>query len=93
MKNKSPSHEHQYRPDRLLSELATRLQIYSDAELAKVLRVTKSVVREIRQSTLPIGGSMLMWMSEVSAIGIDELRSMMGDRRARIRIGRSLALA
>jgi hypothetical protein len=79
--------EHAYSPNQLLDTLAARLQLASDAALARKLNVTKSVIKKIRCHMVPVGGSLLMRMNDVSAIKIEELRRLMGDRRHRLRVG------
>jgi hypothetical protein len=79
--------ESEYNPNKLLDALAERLHVNSDVALARTLHVTKTIVKKIRQRTLPVGGALLMRMNEVSSIDIDELRRLMGDRRGKLRIG------
>jgi hypothetical protein len=85
---KSVQHrEHAYNPNQLLDTLAEQLQVASDSALARKLNVTKSVIRKIRCHAVPVGGSLLIRMNDVSAIKVEELRRLMGDRRHRLRIG------
>ncbi len=87
MNNNLSLAESEYNPNKLLDALSERLHVNGDVALARTLHVTKTIVKKIRQRTLPVGGALLMRMSEVSSIDIDELRRLMGDRRRRLRIG------
>ena len=80
-----------YSPNRLLDRIAADLQLEGDTALAGALNVTESIVKKIRSCNLPVPGSLLLRMHEVSAIEIKELRRLMGDRRGRLRVGHSLA--
>jgi hypothetical protein len=82
----NPREQH-YQPNRLLDTLIKQLNLVGDAELAKTLYVKESVIRHIRKRSLPISGFLLLHMSEVTGIGINALRDLMGDRRSRFRIG------
>jgi hypothetical protein len=82
--------EQHYQPNRLLDTLIKQLHVENDAELARNLDVKESVIHQIRKRSLPISGFLLMHMSEVTGIKIDELRQLMGDRRSRFRIGYKL---
>jgi len=75
-----------YNPNRLLDTLIERLRIKDDSALSNKLRVAKSIIRDIRQRRLPVGASMLMWMSEATGMSIGELRALLGDRRAKNRL-------
>lgn len=74
-----------YNPNQLLNALRDRLGLSSDGALSRRLRVAKTVIEKIRCGQLPIGASMLMWMHEATGISIDELRVLLGDRRAKYR--------
>lgn len=75
-----------YDPNLLLDTLMHHLGIGSDGALARRLRVAHDVIVSIRRGTLPVCASMLLWMHEATGIGIDELRRIMGDRRAKFRL-------
>jgi transcriptional regulator with XRE-family HTH domain len=82
-----------YDPAALLDALVKRLQLNSDHALSRKLKVTRQIIANIRSGTLPIGASMLLWMHEASGISIDELRHLMGDRRATCRLHTGLSRA
>lgn len=75
-----------YDPSRLLDALLNKMHWKNDAILAQKLNVHNNVIHRIRSRTLPLTASMLLWMQEATGIDIDELRKLMGDRRAKLRI-------
>ncbi|MGV8893986.1 MAG: hypothetical protein ACOH2K_13790 [Burkholderiaceae bacterium] len=75
-----------YDPNRLLDALLKKMHWKNDAVLAQKLNVHINVIQRIRSSTLPLAASMLLWMQEATGVVIDELRRLMGDRRAKLRI-------
>lgn len=79
-----------YDPNLLLDTLMHHLGIDSDGALSRRLKVARDVIRSIRQGTIPVCASMLLWMQEASGIGINELRRIMGDRRRKCRLGFSI---
>lgn len=74
-----------YSPSALLDALLRHLQLDDDHALSRRLKVTRDVVANLRRGSLPVGASMLLWMHEASGISVDELRRLLGDRRARCR--------
>jgi hypothetical protein len=70
-----------YAPEALLNALLDKLQLKHDAELARILKMEKRLLGDIRAGRLQISGSMLMQMQEASGIAIEELRRILGDRR------------
>ncbi|MGV8898061.1 MAG: hypothetical protein ACOH2B_02285 [Burkholderiaceae bacterium] len=75
-----------YDPNRLLDALLTKMQWKNDAVMAQKLNVHNNVIPRIRTRILPLTTSMLLWMQDATGIGIDELRQLMGDRRAKLRV-------
>lgn len=76
----------EYNPRRLLDALLERLQLPNDSALSRKLKVGRSIIDDIRHGRRPIGGSMLMWMSEATGISVPELRLLLGDRRTKSRL-------
>lgn len=74
-----------YNPNRLLDALLQRLGLRNDGALSRKLNVARGVLRRIREGQIPVGASLLLWMQEASGIGVEELRALLGDRRARMR--------
>ena len=75
-----------YDPDRLLEALIERLKLKNDAALSRALAVSPPVISKIRHRRLPVTGSLLIRMHEVTDLSIQELRQLMGDRRNKFRI-------
>lgn len=75
-----------YDPNRLLNTLMERLSLPSDKELSQRLNVSTKVLRKIRTGELTISASMLLWMAECAQTTIEELRSILGDRRRKLRL-------
>lgn len=75
-----------YDPNNLLNTLKQHLNLDSDSALSRKLKVAKNVITGIRAGKLPVYGSLLLWMHEATGIRIDELRRLMGDRRAKYRL-------
>lgn len=75
-----------YDPNQLLNTLIMRLGLASDGALSRRLKVARDVIDAIRRGRLQICGSMLLWMHEATGISIEELRRLMGDRRAKCRL-------
>lgn len=81
----APQPEASYDPARLLDALLARLHLKNDAALSRLLEVEAPTISKIRHRRLRVGASLLLRMHEVSNLSIEELRLLMGDRRARLR--------
>jgi hypothetical protein len=86
IKGNQPNNTGHYNPGQLLDFLIQKMDLPNDGALAKELKVAKSVIEQIRNGELPVGGSILLWMHEATGIHVDELRSLMGDRRTASRL-------
>jgi hypothetical protein len=75
-----------YNPHKLLNTVIARLGVTSDTALSRKLKVARSVISDIRDGRVQVGGSMLLWMHEATGLSVDELRRLMGDRRAKCRL-------
>ena len=71
----------EYRPDRLLDEVATHLGARTDGELAKLLNISPSTISKVRRKVTAITAGHLLSIHEESEISIKDLREMMGDKR------------
>ena len=80
-----------YDPNRLLNTIRQHLKLESDSALSRKLKIAANVIKNIRAGSVPVCGSMLLWMQEATGIGIDELRRLLGDRRATFRLRYSLS--
>lgn len=75
-----------YDPNRLLDTVLARLGVNSDKALSRKLQVADSVISKIRSRRIPVAASLLLWMSECTGASIQELRQILGDRRAKARM-------
>ena len=75
-----------YDPNKLLDALIEKLGLKNDAALSRALEVAPPVISKVRHRRLPVGASLLIRMHEESGLNVKELRSLMGDQRARFRI-------
>ena len=75
-----------YDPNRLLDTLLSNMKLKNDAALSRALEVAPPVISKVRHARLPVGGSLLIRMHEVSGMSIQDLRHLMGDRRTKYRI-------
>jgi hypothetical protein len=75
-----------YDPNRLLNMVMQKIGVASDEALTARLRVSSAIIRSLRAGTLPVGASLLIWMSEISDMTVVELRRVLGDRRAKFRL-------
>lgn len=75
-----------YDPNHLLNTLIARLGLSSDGALSRRLKIARDVLGDIRAGRIQVGGSMLLWIQEATGISVEELRRLMGDRRARYRL-------
>jgi hypothetical protein len=74
-----------YDPARFIDMLTLRSGAKNDVELAGCLGVHHNIIRSIRERRLYISPSMLLWISDVTGLSVHELRTLLGDRRARLR--------
>lgn len=86
MQQVEQSSKNTYDPDRLLEALIERMNLKNDAALSRALAVSPPVISKIRHRRLPVTGSLLIRMHEVTNMSIQELRQIMGDRRGKFRI-------
>jgi hypothetical protein len=77
----------EYNPNQLLNIVRANLRVKNDAALSRRLEVGPPVISKVRHGRLPVGAALLIRIHEVTGLGIDELRGMLGDRRAKYRIG------
>jgi hypothetical protein len=75
-----------YDPNRLLDHLREWTGATSDHALSILLRLSPQLVRSMRIGRLPVRISILLSMAECVGKNIDELRSVLGDRRRKARM-------
>ncbi|WP_038486949.1 hypothetical protein [Collimonas arenae] len=83
--SKSDEEAASYDPDRLLDTLIAKLKLKTDTALSQALGVAPPVISNIRHRRLSVGATLLISMHEVTGLSIGELRTLMGDRRKKIR--------
>ncbi len=76
-----------YDPNSLLDFVKCTLGANDEAALAHRMGVAQSLLRGMRAKRVPLVASILMRMSEATDVNVATLRSISGDRRARVRIG------
>jgi len=82
----SKSVQSSYDPNNLLTSLLGNLKLKNDSALARALEVGPPMISKIRHRQLPVSASLLIRMHEVSGLSIEDLRTLMGDRRHKFRI-------
>jgi hypothetical protein len=76
----------EYDPNRLLDTLMKRLEVDTDEALSRTLQVSADSIGDIRAGRVAVSASMLLWFSDLTELSTDELRRIMGDRRAKARM-------
>jgi antitoxin HigA-1 len=79
-------HSPSYDPARLFDTVRQRLQLHSDKALAKALQIAPPLLARLRERVLPVSGSLLLRIQDVSGIAVAELQRVLGDRRRRMRL-------
>jgi len=75
-----------YDPNNLIDNVLRRLKLKNDAALCRALGVAAPIISKVRHGHLPVGGSLLIRLHEVSGLSIGAMRNLMGDRRDKFRI-------
>jgi len=78
-----------YNPNAFLDAIMKHLNLNSDDALSRQLKVARNVIRAIRDGSMPLVGTILLTISQETGIAIEQLRDMLGDRRARLRMVRA----
>lgn len=78
-----------YSPSSLFDFLCARYGTKTDVQLAILLGVGSPVICKMRRRVLPVSGSLLIRIHEITGIGISELKATMGDRRSKQRASRN----
>lgn len=76
-----------YDPNVLLNAIIDRLGLKDDNALARQIRLTLSLINNIRAGKTPVTATLMLMLHHASGISIDDLRRLAGDRRARFRPG------
>jgi hypothetical protein len=75
-----------YDPNHLLNCLIKIIGVTNDAGLARKLKVSERIIIMMRERKISISASMMMWLHEASGLTIEQLRNLLGDRRAKHRL-------
>lgn len=70
-----------YDPAPLLDALYAALSVNQDADLAKALGVSRSLVSKLRSKNVVVTAEILLKMHDASGLDIRDLRKLMGDNR------------
>jgi hypothetical protein len=76
-----------YDPNKLLDRVAEKLEVKDDFALARTLELSHALLGKMRHGKQRIGATILLRMQEFSGISIGRLKQILGDRRARFRVG------
>jgi hypothetical protein len=76
-----------YTPNLLLDILMTKLDVDSDAALARKLRIPPSTISKVRHKQVAVNSALLLAAHEATEISIRELRLLMGDTGTRYWLG------
>ena len=79
------SYKH-YDPNRLLDTLRQRLGLSSDHELAQRLHISLKTLHKVRSGEMQLSATLLLCMAECAATSLEELRTIVGDRRRTLRL-------
>ena len=75
-----------YDPNHFLDCLIKMTSVANDAALARKLKMSPRVITKMRERKISISASMMMWLNEITGLTIEELRGLLGDRRAKHRL-------
>lgn len=76
-----------YDPNRLFDTVIDHLELDSDAALARVLGAAATNLSRMRHHTISIGPGVLIRLHQETGLSITELRTLMGERRSKLRRG------
>lgn len=76
-----------YTPNHLLDTLMERLDVKSDAALARVLEVPPSTISKVRHRQMAVNSALLLAAHEATEISIHDLRLLLGDTGSRYWLG------
>lgn len=86
-KNTELVHRDGYTPNHLLDTLMVKLDVRSDAALARALGVPPSTISKVRHRLMPVNSSLLLAAHETTELSIRELRALLGDTATRYWLG------
>ncbi|OWW19212.1 hypothetical protein [Noviherbaspirillum denitrificans] len=86
-KNTAIVHRAGYTPNHLLDTLMVKLEVKSDAALARSLGIPASTISKVRHRQMAVNSSLLLAAHEVTEMSIRELRNLLGDTETRYWLG------
>lgn len=75
-----------YDPNHLLNVVMHRLGFTNDGALARHLKIACAVIQNIRSGRTPMTATITLLLHHATGISVEELRALMGDRRAKFRL-------
>ena len=75
-----------YQPGKLFDAMLHNLGARTDAELARILRISPTAISKIRHGRMPVSSTLLINMHEASQVDIRDLKALMGERRRQFRL-------
>lgn len=76
-----------YTPNHMLDVLMARLEVKSDAALARALCVPPSTISKVRSKQMPVNSSLLLAAHDATEISIRDLRLLLGDTATKYWVG------
>lgn len=78
-----------YNPSNLFDFICMRYGAKTDVQLAMLLGVGNPLICKMRRRVLPVSGSLLIRIHEITGISIRELKETMNDRRSKQRASKN----
>jgi hypothetical protein len=75
-----------YDPNHLLDVVMYHLGLKSDGALALHLKLARAVIHNIRARRTPVSATITLLLHHATGLSVDDLRALMGDRRAKFRL-------
>jgi DNA-binding transcriptional regulator YdaS (Cro superfamily) len=75
-----------YDPNRLLNAVMSCLQVTTDTALARALKLKPSAITDVRTGHRPVSATLALLLEQVTGMTMQDIRQLMGDRRARFRL-------
>lgn len=76
-----------YTPNHLLDMLMMKLDVKSDAALARALAVPPSTISKVRHKQMPVNSALLLAAHDATEISIRDLRHLLGDTATKYWLG------
>lgn len=76
-----------YTPNHMLDMLMVKLNVHSDAALARALAIPPSTISKVRHRQMAVNSALLLAAHEATEFSIRDLRAMLGDTGTRYWLG------